>query len=142
MYLCMVSSEGSTSSTKDQLCRNSTCTMSSCQKKYLYRGYVQQYMHRESVHQISCLYKHAQQQFNRMHVYVTLFVSVCTIITRQFYCMQHTCIAIWYEQVYCVLECMGLCHYDDVQVHVCNNASVCTSVSQHERMHVHALCVS
>ena len=35
-----------------------------------------------------------------------------------------------------------LCHYDDVQVHVSNNASVCTSVSQWERMHVHALCVS
>ena len=32
---------------------------------------------------------------------------------------------------------MRICHYDDVQVHVCNNASVCTSVSQHERMHVH-----
>ena len=35
-----------------------------------------------------------------------------------------------------------LCHYDDVQVHVCNNASVCTSVSQHERRHVPALCVN
>ena len=32
---------------------------------------------------------------------------------------------------------MRICHYDDLQVHVCNNASVCTSVSQHERMHVH-----
>ena len=36
--------------------------------------------------------------------------------------------------------CVKICHYDDVQVHVCNNASVCTSVSQHERMHFHALC--
>ena len=38
MYLCMVSSEGSMSSTKDQLYGNSTCTKSSCQKEYLYRG--------------------------------------------------------------------------------------------------------
>ena len=38
---------------------------------------------------------------------------------------------------------MRICHYDDGQVHVCNNAaSVCTSVSQHERIHIHALCVS
>ena len=37
---------------------------------------------------------------------------------------------------------MRICHYDDVQIHVCNSASVCTSVSQHERMHAHALCVS
>ena len=36
-------------------------------------------------------------------------------------------------------ECVRIGHYDDVQVHVCNNASVCTSVTQHERMHVHAL---
>ena len=51
-------------------------------------------MHRESVHQISGLYKHAQQQFNkwnRIHVHVTMFVSVCTINTRQVYCMPHTC---------------------------------------------------
>ena len=54
----------------------------------------------------------------------------------------HTCTTLWYVQVYCVLECVRICHYDDVQVHVSNNASVCTSVSQHERMHVHALCVS
>ena len=77
-----------------------------------------------------------------MHVHVTMFVSVCTISTRQVYCMPHTCITIWYVQAYCVLECMRICHYDDVQVHVCNNASVCTSVSQYKRMHVHALCVS
>ena len=38
MYLCTVSSEGSMSSMKDQLYRNSTCTKSSCQKEYLYRG--------------------------------------------------------------------------------------------------------
>ena len=37
---------------------------------------------------------------------------------------------------------MSIYHYDDVQVHVCNNARVCTSVSQQERMHVHALRVS
>ena len=83
----------------------------------------------------------AQQQFNkwnRMHVHVTMFVSVCTIITRQVYCMPHACITIWYVQVYCVLECVRICHYDDVQVHMCNNARVCTSVSQHERMH--AMC--
>ena len=54
--------------------------------------------------------------------------------------MPHTCIAIWYVQVYCVHECVRMCHYDDVQVHVCNNASVYTSVSQHERMHVHVNC--
>ena len=94
--------------------------------------YVQQYT--ESVHQISGLYKHAQQQFNkrnRMHVDVTMYVSVCTIITRQVYCMPHICLTIWYVQVYCVIECVRIGHYDDVQkVHVCNNASVCTSVSQ------------
>ena len=47
-------------------------------------------IHRESVHQISGLYKHAKQQFNkwnRMHVHVTMYVSV---ITRQvYYCMPH-----------------------------------------------------
>ena len=40
-------------------------------------------------------YKHAQQQFNkwnRMHVHVTMFASVCTISARQGYCMPHTCI--------------------------------------------------
>ena len=48
-------------------------------------------IHRELVHQISGLYKYAQQQFNkwnRMHVHVTMFVSVC-ISTRQVYCMPH-----------------------------------------------------
>ena len=70
-------------------------------------------------------------------------LCVCTISNRLVYCMpHHTCITIWYVQVYCVLECVRICHYDDVQVHVCNNASVCTSVSQHECMHVHALCVN
>ena len=44
--------------------------------------------------------------------------------------------------MYCVLECVRICHYDDVQVQVCNNASMCTIVNQHERIHVHALCVS
>ena len=48
--------------------------------------------------------------------------------------MPHTCITIWYVQVYYVLECVRICHYDDVQAHVCNNASVYTSVSQHERL--------
>ena len=38
MYLCTVSSKGSMSSMKDQLYGNSTCTKSSCQKEYLYRG--------------------------------------------------------------------------------------------------------
>ena len=74
MYLCMDSSEGSMSSMKDQLYGNSTCTYSTCQKEYLYRV-----IHRESVHQISGLYKHAQQHFNkwnRMHVHVTMFASV------------------------------------------------------------------
>ena len=73
--------------------------------------------------------KHAQQQFNkcnRMHVHVAM---VCTIIIRQVYCMPYTRISIWYVQVYCILECVRICHYDDVQVQVCNNASVCTSVS-------------
>ena len=71
--------------------------------------------------QISGLYKHAQavNKWNRMHV------------------MSHTCITIWYVQVYCVLECVRICHYNDVHVHVRNNASVCTNVSRHERMHVH-----
>ena len=78
-----------------------------------------------------------------MYVHVTMFVSVCTIITRQVYYMPHTCITLWYVQVFCVFECVRICHYDDGQVHVCNNAaSVCTSVSQHERIHDHALCVS
>ena len=74
---------------------------------------------------------------NRMHLHVTMFV--CTIITRQVYCMPHTCIIIWYVHV---LGCLRICLYDDVQVHVCNNASVYTSVSQHEHMHVHVPCVS
>ena len=29
--------------------------------------------------------------------------------------------------------------YDGVQVHVCNNISVCTSASQYEHMHVYVL---
>ena len=116
-------------------------------KELLSKGIlVQRIIHRESVHQISGPYKHAHKQFhkwNRMHVHVTMFVSVCTISNRLVYCMpHHTCITIWYVQVYCVLECVRICHYDDVQVHVCNNASVCTSVSQYERMHVHALCMN
>ena len=91
------------------------------------------------------LYKHAQQQcnkWNKMHLHVTMFVSVCTIITRQVYCMTHTYLrvsTVWYVQVYCVFGYGRICHCDDVQVHVCNNASVCTSVSQHERMHAHVL---
>ena len=46
--------------------------------------------------------------------------------------------------MYCVLECVRICHYDDVQVQVCNNASMCTSVNQHERipMFMHYICVS
>ena len=53
--------------------KRNTCTDDTCNNAQL-------------VHQISGLYKHAQQQFNRwnrMHVHVTMFVSVCTIITRQ-----------------------------------------------------------
>ena len=38
IYVHMVSSEGSMSCTKNQLYGNSTCTKSSCQKKYFYRG--------------------------------------------------------------------------------------------------------
>ena len=108
---------------------NSTCTKSSCQKEYLYKGYVQQYT--ESWYIISVAYPRTSMHnsslitCNRMHVNVTMFVSMCTIITR---CMPHTCITIWYVQVYCILECGRICHYDDVQVHVCNNASVCISV--------------
>ena len=99
---------------------------------------------RELIYQISGLYKHPQQQFNkwyRMYVHVTMFVSVCTIIPRKVFVLPHTCITLWYVQVYCVLECVRICHYGDVQVYVCNNASVYTSVSQYERMHIHALCV-
>ena len=51
----------------------------------------QRIIHRESVYQISGLYKHAQQQFNKWHAHVTMFVCVCTIITRQGYCMPHMC---------------------------------------------------
>ena len=29
-------------------------------------------------------------KWNRMHVRVTMFVSVCTIIIKQVYCMPHT----------------------------------------------------
>ena len=47
MYLCTVLSEGSMPSIKDQLYVNSTCTKSSCQTEYLYRGYMQKY--RESL---------------------------------------------------------------------------------------------
>ena len=36
--------------------------------------------------------------------------------------------------VLCTRVCENM-PYDDLLVHVCNNASVCTSVSQHERMH-------
>ena len=74
---------------------------------------------------------------------VTIIVNVCAISTRPVYCMPHTCTStcICYAQVYCVLECVRICHYYNVQVHVCNNASVCISVNQHECMHVHALHV-
>ena len=34
-------------------------------KRYLYRGYARATIHRESVHQISGLYKHSQQQFSK-----------------------------------------------------------------------------
>ena len=49
-------------------------------------------LYTDSVHLISGLYKHSQQQCNKMHLHVTMFVSVCTIIARQVYCMLHTCI--------------------------------------------------
>ena len=55
--------------------------------------------------------------------------------------MSHTCINIWYVQVYCVLECVRKCQYDDVQVHVCNNASVCTSVRMSACVHMYYVCV-
>ena len=110
---------------------HATCTKSSCLKEYLYRGYVQQYTKsRQRVYRynesVACTNMHNSSLI--MHVHVTMFVSVCTISTRLVYCMPHTCITIWYVQVYCVLECVRICHYDDVglQVHVCNNACSCT----------------
>ena len=53
---------------------------------------------------ISGLYKHAQQQFNNgieCNVRVTMFVSVCTIITGQdyCYCMPHHAIMIMYRSM-------------------------------------------
>ena len=98
---------------------------------------MQQYTESRYIKSVACTNIHSSSLVNGiMHVHVTMFVSVCTIITRQVYCMPHiniTCI--WYVQVYCVLEYVRICHYDDVQVQVCNDASVYTSVSQHERMY-------
>ena len=81
-------------------------------------------IHRELVHKISGLYNHAQQCSLIKCMCMSKYLSVCV------------------PSVSTGLLYATLCHYDDVQVHVCNNASVCTSVSKHERMHVHALCVS
>ena len=112
---CTVPSEGSISSTKDHLYGNSTCTKSNCQKERI----------REQ----------GQQQFNkwnRMHMHVTMFVCVCVQSLPDRFIMPHTCITS--GTCKCTVY-LRICHYDEVQVHVCNNASLCTSVSQHERMH-------
>ena len=77
------------SSTKDQLYGNSTRTKSSCQMKYFYTGCVQQ-IQRKSVYGFSGLYKHTHQQLECMSH--AMFVSVCTIIIKQVYCMPHTCL--------------------------------------------------
>ena len=78
------------SSMKDQLYETtkSSCQMNTCTEDNTQRVGASNQWH---VH----MHMHAQQQFdkwNRMHVHVTMFVSVCTIITRQIYGMPHTCI--------------------------------------------------
>ena len=115
----------SLSNTKDKLYGNSTCTKGSCVVQR-----IRATVHRELVHQISGLYKYAQQQFNKWN---RLNACTCHNVCECVYHHYQTGLLYMYNHlvcaVYCVLECG---HYDDVQVHVCNNASV----SQHEHMHV------
>ena len=90
------------SCTKDQLYGNSTCTKSSCQKEYLYRGYVQQYTESRYIKSVACT--NMQNSSYRMHVHVTMFVSVCTIITRQVYCMPHYAITMMYRSMFVTMQ--------------------------------------
>ena len=46
------------SSMKHQLYGNSTCTKSGCQKEYLYRGYVQQYIESRYIKSGACINMH------------------------------------------------------------------------------------
>ena len=52
------------SSMKDQLYGNSTCTKSSCQKEYLYRGYVQQYTESWYLKSVACTNMHNSSLIN------------------------------------------------------------------------------
>ena len=137
MYLCMVSSEGSMSSMKDQLYGNSTCTKSSCQKEYLYRGYVQQYTESRYIKSVACTNMHNSSLTNGIEcICMSQCLSMCvpSLPDRPIaYHIHVQCITIWYVQVYRVLECVRICHYNDVYIRV-HNPSVYTSMSQHERM--------
>ena len=78
MYLCTVSSEGSMSSTKDKLCGNSTCTKSSCQKEYMYRGYVQQYTESQCIKSVACTNMHNSCLINGIEcMRISQCLSVC-----------------------------------------------------------------
>ena len=97
----------------------------------------QQYTESRYIKSVACTNMHNSSLINGIEcMCMSQCLGVCLPSS------QDRLIAIWYVQVYCVLECVRIYHYDDVQVHVCNSASVCTSVSHHELMHVHALCVS
>ena len=62
-------------------------------------------------------------KWNEIHVHVTMFVSVCTIISRQVYYMPHYAITMMYRSM-------------------CTTMQACAQVSQWEHMHFYVLCVN
>ena len=122
MYLCMVSSEDSTSSMKDQLYGNSEKV-----SKGILVQRICATIHRELVHQISgmaCTNMHNSSLKNGIEcMCMSQCLSMCvpSLPDRLIaYHMHVQCITIWYVQVYRVLECVKICHYNYVQVHVCS----------------------